>query len=82
MLAKLLICNFLKRSSFQKVKDEKRPWVLRAKEASVQVGNNNDFEDNRSLPQTLIYISCGWERFKEVYHRQITDYSRIDHKIL
>ncbi|XP_028772465.1 uncharacterized protein LOC114729604 [Neltuma alba] len=53
-------------SSSSRVKEEKRPWVLRAKEASVQVGNKAP-EDNttQSLPQTLIYISCGWESFKE-----------------
>ncbi|XP_024031311.1 uncharacterized protein LOC21400601 [Morus notabilis] len=56
-------------SSFEspssKVKDEKRPWILRAREASVQIGNKTTSEDSESLPQTLIYISCGWETFKE-----------------
>lgn len=46
-------------------KDEKRPWVLRAKEETVQIGSTA-LEPNHSLPQTLIYISCGWESFKEV----------------
>ncbi|XP_022928300.1 uncharacterized protein LOC111435166 [Cucurbita moschata] len=45
-------------------KDEKRPWVLRAKEETVQIGSTA-LEPNHSLPQTLIYISCGWESFKE-----------------
>ncbi|KAA3479518.1 putative RNA methyltransferase isoform X2 [Gossypium australe] len=49
--------------------EEKRPWVLRererAKEASVQVGRETISEDPQSLPETLIYISCGWESFKE-----------------
>lgn len=49
-----------------KVKDEKRPWILRAREASVQLRSNTTPDDSKSLPQTLIYISCGWESFKEV----------------
>ncbi|KAM7506503.1 hypothetical protein LguiA_016956 [Lonicera macranthoides] len=48
-----------------KVKDEKRPWVLRAREASVQIQNRPAQEESQLLPQTLIYISCGWESFKE-----------------
>ncbi|KAL3720401.1 hypothetical protein ACJRO7_005249 [Eucalyptus globulus] len=48
-----------------KTKEEKRPWVLRAREASVQVGNDLSEENRHSVPQTLIYISCGWESFKE-----------------
>ncbi|EEF50919.1 conserved hypothetical protein [Ricinus communis] len=48
-----------------KVKDEKRPWILRAREASVEIGSKTTLEDPQSLPQTLIYISCGWESFKE-----------------
>lgn len=48
------------------VKDEKRPWILRAKEASVQIGSKTTSEDSQALPETLIYISCGWESFKEV----------------
>ncbi|KAK3410336.1 hypothetical protein EUGRSUZ_J02331 [Eucalyptus grandis] len=48
-----------------KTKEEKRPWVLRAREASVQVGNDLSQENRHSVPQTLIYISCGWESFKE-----------------
>ncbi|KAF1883713.1 hypothetical protein Lal_00012630 [Lupinus albus] len=48
------------------VKEEKRPWVLRAKEASVQIGSKQSPENiPQSVPQTLIYISCGWESFKE-----------------
>ena len=55
-------------SSNSEVEEEKRPWVLRAKEASVQVGSKMTLDDSpESLPETLIYISCGWERFKEVY---------------
>lgn len=53
-----------------KVKEEKRPWILRAREAaiesSVQVGSKTNSADSQSLPQTLIYIGCGWESFKEV----------------
>ncbi|MED6122250.1 hypothetical protein PIB30_117324 [Stylosanthes scabra] len=56
-------------SSFESsnsVKEEKRPWVLRAKEDSVQVGRKPPPENiPQSVPQTLIYISCGWESFKE-----------------
>ncbi|XP_030484556.2 uncharacterized protein LOC115701010 [Cannabis sativa] len=48
-----------------KDKDEKRPWILRAQEDSVQVGSKVTLEGRRTLPQTLIYISCGWESFKE-----------------
>ncbi|XP_060187098.1 uncharacterized protein LOC132616593 [Lycium barbarum] len=49
----------------EKVKDEKRPWILRAREAAIQIENTTVHEENQSLPQTLIYISCGWESFKE-----------------
>ncbi|CAK7328293.1 unnamed protein product [Dovyalis caffra] len=52
-------------SSYPKVKEEKRPWVLRAMNDSVQIGSKPTLEDSGSLPQTLIYISCGWESFKE-----------------
>ncbi|PWA67489.1 uridine kinase-like 2 [Artemisia annua] len=47
------------------VKDEKRPWILRAREDSVNIPSRTIQEESRSLPQTLIYISCGWESFKE-----------------
>lgn len=51
-------------------KEEKRPWVIRAREPSVQHGDMSSPEITQSLPQTLpqtlIYISCGWESFKEV----------------
>ena len=46
--------------------EEKRPWVLRAKEDSVQIGSKPPTNIAQSVPQTLIYISCGWESFKEV----------------
>ncbi|KAD7479640.1 hypothetical protein E3N88_02776 [Mikania micrantha] len=48
-----------------KTKDEKRPWILRARENSIQIPSRTLQEENLSLPQTLIYISCGWESFKE-----------------
>lgn len=51
--------------SFSKVKNEKRPWILRAREASVQIESKTSPEEGQSLPKTLIYISCGWESFKE-----------------
>lgn len=52
-------------SSPLKVKEEKRPWIIRAREDSVHIESKTTWEDNQSLPQTLIYISCGWESFKE-----------------
>ncbi|GLT33095.1 hypothetical protein SLA2020_077100 [Shorea laevis] len=56
-------------SSNSKEKEEKRPWILRArehtKEASIQFGKETTSDDTPSLPHTLIYISCGWESFKE-----------------
>ncbi|XP_057491076.1 uncharacterized protein LOC130776867 isoform X2 [Actinidia eriantha] len=52
-------------SSLLKAKGEKRPWIVRAREASVQIESKTTQEDSQSLPQTLIYISCGWESFKE-----------------
>ncbi|GAV64284.1 Cons_hypoth95 domain-containing protein [Cephalotus follicularis] len=57
--------QLLSESSLSKVNEEKRPWVLRAREASVQIGSKTTSEYSQSLPQTLIYISCGWESFKE-----------------
>ncbi|KAG6789986.1 hypothetical protein POTOM_006129 [Populus tomentosa] len=61
----LLVSVLVNSSSYSKVKDEKRPWVLRAMKDSVQIGSKPALEDSESLPQTLIYISCGWESFKE-----------------
>jgi hypothetical protein len=58
-----LYVNFSPRS---KDKDEKRPWILRAREDSVQIGSKTTSDDSEALPETLIYISCGWESFKEV----------------
>jgi 16S rRNA G966 N2-methylase RsmD len=52
-------------SSSLNAKEEKRPWILRAKELSIQAGNKQTSEENNTLPQRLIYISCGWESFKE-----------------
>ncbi|XP_071738686.1 uncharacterized protein [Rutidosis leptorrhynchoides] len=48
-----------------KSKDEKRPWILRAREDSIEIPSRTTQEESRELPQTLIYISCGWESFKE-----------------
>lgn len=53
-------------SPYIKAKDEKRPWIMRAKEASVQWKETIALEESQSLPQTLIYVSCGWHSFKEV----------------
>lgn len=49
-----------------KAKSEKRPWILRAKEASIQYKSIPEEEERQSLPGTLIYVSCGWHSFKEV----------------
>jgi hypothetical protein len=57
---------FLKHSSLAKVKDEKRPWILRAREAAAHVDNASTEESSETWPKTLIYISCGWESFKKV----------------
>ncbi|XP_027101935.2 uncharacterized protein [Coffea arabica] len=46
-------------------KGEKRPWVIRARQPSVQFKLGPLQEESRSLPQTLIYVSCGWQSFKE-----------------
>ncbi|KAI6671400.1 hypothetical protein NL676_006285 [Syzygium grande] len=48
-----------------KTKEERRPWVLRTREASVRFGNDLSEENRHSAPQTLIYISCAWESLKE-----------------
>ncbi|KAI5651105.1 hypothetical protein M9H77_37110 [Catharanthus roseus] len=48
-----------------KAKSEKRPWILRAKEASIQYKSIPEEEERQSLPGTLIYVSCGWHSFKE-----------------
>lgn len=54
--------------SSNSVQEEKRPWVLRANETSVARKALSSPEENITplVPQTLIYISCGWESFKEV----------------
>ncbi|KAL5973036.1 hypothetical protein ACLOJK_039843 [Asimina triloba] len=52
-------------STVSNLKDEKRPWVLRAREAAVHVESKTGWERSESWPQTLVYISCGWESFKE-----------------
>uniref|UniRef100_A0A7N0UPM0 Methyltransferase small domain-containing protein n=1 Tax=Kalanchoe fedtschenkoi TaxID=63787 RepID=A0A7N0UPM0_KALFE len=47
-------------------KEEKRPWVTRrAREAAVTVESTSTWEETETLPETLIYISCGWQSFKE-----------------
>ncbi|XP_027349682.1 uncharacterized protein LOC113861210 isoform X3 [Abrus precatorius] len=57
---------FSSSESSNSAQEEKRPWVLRAKEASVQIGSKpSPARIPQSVPQTLIYISCGWESFKE-----------------
>lgn len=46
-------------------KDEKRPWILRAQEASVHLKAPAAEEGSLALPKSLIYVSCGWQSFKE-----------------
>lgn len=48
------------------MKDEKRPWILREREASVSIQSTTNRSEIDVLPQTLVYISCGWESFKKV----------------
>ncbi|CAN6464832.1 unnamed protein product [Victoria cruziana] len=45
-------------------REEKRPWVLQAREACAEL-NNSSAHGGQSWPHTLIYISCGWETFKK-----------------
>ncbi|KAJ4798540.1 S-adenosyl-L-methionine-dependent methyltransferases superfamily protein [Rhynchospora pubera] len=52
-------------SSLTRAKNEKRPWILRAREASVQVETGTNLDSDQIWPSTLIYISCGWDSFKE-----------------
>ncbi|KAL3813889.1 hypothetical protein ACJIZ3_015157 [Penstemon smallii] len=52
--------------SARKEVTEKRPWILRERESSVQSNSSQRAqEESNSLPETLIYISCGWDSFKE-----------------
>ncbi|KAJ3678281.1 hypothetical protein LUZ60_002084 [Juncus effusus] len=52
-------------SQIVKAKNEKRPWILRAREASVQKESVSNLDNEETWPETLIYISCGWDSFKE-----------------
>uniref|UniRef100_A0A453GC31 Uncharacterized protein n=1 Tax=Aegilops tauschii subsp. strangulata TaxID=200361 RepID=A0A453GC31_AEGTS len=56
---------FKAKSSLTKVKDEKRPWILRAREPAVHVDSTIMEESSGIWPETLIYISCGWDSFKK-----------------
>ncbi|KAK9668966.1 hypothetical protein RND81_13G099700 [Saponaria officinalis] len=47
------------------LKEEKRPWILREREESISVESKTDWPESNSLPQTLVYISCGWDSFKK-----------------
>ncbi|KAL8474857.1 hypothetical protein ACS0TY_031323 [Phlomoides rotata] len=64
-LSSMKIKDNLSDSNNRKVKIEKRPWVLREPETSVQINGQIAQEESQSLPQTLIYISCGWDSFKK-----------------
>ncbi|KAH7440508.1 hypothetical protein KP509_04G110700 [Ceratopteris richardii] len=44
-------------------KVEKRPWVLRAQQASAEAAKEVEDAESR-WPDTIIYVSCGWEAFK------------------
>ncbi|XP_006646617.2 uncharacterized RNA methyltransferase pc1998 isoform X1 [Oryza brachyantha] len=57
--------SYKAKSSPTKVNDEKRPWILRAREAAVQVDSTPLEESSGTWPETLIYISCGWDSFKK-----------------
>lgn len=52
-------------SSPSNLKDEKRPWILREREASVSIQGTIDRSESDVLPETLVYISCGWDSFKK-----------------
>ncbi|XP_031476633.1 uncharacterized protein LOC116248149 isoform X1 [Nymphaea colorata] len=51
-------------SSSTRKREEKRPWVLQAREACAEL-NNSSIDKGQSWPHTIIYISCGWESFKK-----------------
>ncbi|XP_073152461.1 uncharacterized protein [Henckelia pumila] len=64
-LQSLSVMKLKNNTSERKVKNEKRPWVLRERETSVQSLGQIVEAERQSLPETLIYISCGWDSFKE-----------------
>ncbi|KAL0395779.1 UNVERIFIED_CONTAM: putative RNA methyltransferase pc1998 [Sesamum calycinum] len=64
-LSSIKIKHNLRESTERKVKTEKRPWILRQRETSLQSNGQIAQDEIQSLPQTLIYISCGWDSFKE-----------------
>jgi 16S rRNA G966 N2-methylase RsmD len=48
-------------------KVEKRPWMLRAKQGAVHKESASNWEEEEhTWPDTLIYVSCGWQAFKLV----------------
>lgn len=53
--------------------------MLRAREDSIQIGSKMTSEDSKVLPKTLIYISCGWESFKEVHYPMLQGSMRLDY---
>ncbi|KAK8951937.1 hypothetical protein KSP39_PZI003888 [Platanthera zijinensis] len=53
------------KSSIIKEKEEKRPWMLRARESTVHMEGNINWEKAQIWPEFLIYVSCGWESFKK-----------------
>ncbi|XP_068654272.1 uncharacterized protein [Aristolochia californica] len=59
--------------SILKVKEEKRPWVLRAREASVCPESKTVSQKSQLWPKSLLYISCGWESFKKDCRSLLSD---------
>ncbi|PKU70113.1 hypothetical protein MA16_Dca027576 [Dendrobium catenatum] len=55
------------KSSIINEKEEKRPWILRAREATVHVESKAgiNWAKDQTWPEFIIYVSCGWESFKE-----------------
>ncbi|KAK8967193.1 hypothetical protein KSP40_PGU011799 [Platanthera guangdongensis] len=53
------------KSSIIKEKEEKRPWMLRARASTVHMEGNINWEKAQIWPEFLIYVSCGWESFEK-----------------
>ncbi|KAH0448854.1 hypothetical protein IEQ34_022654 [Dendrobium chrysotoxum] len=55
------------KSSIINEKEEKRPWILRARKATVHVESKTsiNWAKDQIWPEFIIYVSCGWESFKE-----------------
>ncbi|PIN02010.1 23S rRNA (uracil(1939)-C(5))-methyltransferase [Handroanthus impetiginosus] len=64
-LSSMKLKDNLGESTKRKIRTEKRPWILRERDTSVQINSQMEQDTSPSLPQTLLYISCGWDSFKE-----------------